>query len=416
MRGHPERLYLFTGAAQGFIFSWGLAAVVWWVVELELSPLRLVLLGTALEVTVLLAEVPTGVVADLYSRKWSMCTSYAVMGAAMMLAPITPVFWVLLVWQVLWSIGWTFQSGADTAWVTDETDGPVDALIVRHAVWRSVGILIGLAFVAAIGSWSLEGAMVAVGAVSVAIALYLAVVMHEHGFTPAETSDRGRWADAIDTWRSGARVVRGSRMLKVIVGAMVLMGAADEAIDRLDMLRLVQLGLPDFGGADAVVFFGVVWAAMTVLNIPVMLWLGSRLESTSDRNGARLMQLLLVLCSIGILALAVTPLFALAVAGWTTRDVAREVIEPLGVGLTNRHAESHVRATVISFRGQAEAVGQVMGGVALGTLAELTTVPIALTGSAILLLLAAAPYVSAARHQSAVSGDAQTERPRNAAS
>ena len=404
-----DRLYLFTGATQGFTSAWGLAAVVWWVVELELEPLQLLLLGAALEVTVLLAEVPTGVVADLYSRKWSMVTSYLLMGAAMSLAPITPAFGVLLVWQVLWSIGWTFQSGADTAWVTDEIEGDPAPLIVRHAVWRSGGLLLGLPVTALAGLWSLEGAMVMVGLLSIAVALALAVVMPEHGFTPIETSPDGRWADALRTWRTGARVVVNSRMLRIVVGTMVLMGMADEAIDRLDVLRLVQLGLPDFADDQGVVFFGAIWWGMTILNIPVMLWLADRVESSTDQTAARLMQLLLIASAIGVAALALSPAITIAIAGWTVRDVGREVIEPIGVGLANRHASSDVRATVISFRGQAEAVGEVMGGIALGAVAQLTTVPIALACAAILLVAAALPYAGAA-------AGGQTTRPRNAAS
>ena len=404
-----DRLYLFTGATQGFTSAWGLAAVVWWVVELELEPLQLLLLGAALEVTVLLAEVPTGVVADLYSRKWSMVTSYLLMGAAMSLAPITPAFGVLLVWQVLWSIGWTFQSGADTAWVTDEIEGDPAPLIVRHAVWRSGGLLLGLPVTALAGLWSLEGAMVMVGLLSIAVALALAVVMPEHGFTPIETSPDGRWADALRTWRTGARVVVNSRMLRIVVGTMVLMGMADEAIDRLDVLRLVQLGLPDFADDQGVVFFGAIWWGMTILNIPVMLWLADRVESSTDQTAARLMQLLLIASAIGVAALALSPAITIAIAGWTLRDVGREVIEPIGVGLANRHASSDVRATVISFRGQAEAVGEVMGGIALGAVAQLTTVPIALACAAILLVAAALPYAGAA-------AGGQTTRPRNAAS
>ena len=72
--------------------------MVWWVVELEFDPLQLVLLGAAIEVTVLLAEVPAGVVADLHSRKWSVVIAYLLVGLAMSLAPITPIFGVLLVW------------------------------------------------------------------------------------------------------------------------------------------------------------------------------------------------------------------------------------------------------------------------------------------------------------------------------
>ena len=69
VRQRPETLYVLTGAGQGFFSAWGLAAIIWWVGTLGLGPRQLVLLGTAFEIPVLLAEVPTGIVADLYSRK-----------------------------------------------------------------------------------------------------------------------------------------------------------------------------------------------------------------------------------------------------------------------------------------------------------------------------------------------------------
>ena len=93
---------------------------VWWVVDADLSPLQLVLLGTALEVSVLLGEVPTGVVADTFSRKWSLVISQIIMAIGIILSGLTVAFVPLLISQVLWGLGWTFTSGADVAWVTDE--------------------------------------------------------------------------------------------------------------------------------------------------------------------------------------------------------------------------------------------------------------------------------------------------------
>ena len=94
--------------------------MVWWVVDLRMSPFRLAVLGTALVLSILVTETPTGVVADLYSRKYSVVAAYVVMGSAMALGPVTELFGVLVVWQVLWGVGWTLQSGAATAWMTDE--------------------------------------------------------------------------------------------------------------------------------------------------------------------------------------------------------------------------------------------------------------------------------------------------------
>ncbi len=64
--------------------------VVWWVVELQLPPLQLALLGTALVLTILVAEAPTGVMADLYGRKPSVVASFAVMGTEIGLMAASP--------------------------------------------------------------------------------------------------------------------------------------------------------------------------------------------------------------------------------------------------------------------------------------------------------------------------------------
>ena len=46
--------------------------------------------------------------------------SFAVMGAAIGLLATSPAFASMMVWQAVWAVGWTMQSGAATAWVTDE--------------------------------------------------------------------------------------------------------------------------------------------------------------------------------------------------------------------------------------------------------------------------------------------------------
>ena len=65
-----RRIFLSSG------FIWQLCWSSYWtlffirvVVDVGLSPLQLVLLGTAKEVTILLVEIPTGVVADIRSRR-----------------------------------------------------------------------------------------------------------------------------------------------------------------------------------------------------------------------------------------------------------------------------------------------------------------------------------------------------------
>lgn len=443
MRHRPDRLFLLTGGVQGLAFAWGLPAMVWWVVDLRLSPFRLAVLGTALVLSILVTETPTGVVADLYSRKYSVVAAYVVMGTAMALGPVTELFGVLVIWQVLWGVGWTLQSGAATAWMTDELayhashshrigslppvggrathdqtpsddgagdnpagrhDRAADQLIVRHAMWRSIGVMVGLVAATAMGAWSIRGSMTAMGVVAIAAAGYLAVTMPEAGFESPRrrrrTSDApsvqrtSAWRDAVKLWKQGARLVRRHPSLLAVTLSAAIAAGAWEANDRLSALRLFDLGLTQFDGREAVLFFGAAWFVMSALAIPMMMWLHRHLEQADERvarSDAFLLARFLVVASAGAFALALSPWFAVALIGWAVLDVAGETAYSLTEAMANRYAPSSVRATVVSFVGQSQAVGEVSVGLALGTVAQLVSLPVALAAAAALFAISAVP-------------------------
>ena len=72
----------------------------------------------------MLIEIPAGVFADTISRKWSLVVSHALMGTAMIATGLVTDFELLVLTQMLWGLSWTFASGADVAWITDELDQP----------------------------------------------------------------------------------------------------------------------------------------------------------------------------------------------------------------------------------------------------------------------------------------------------
>jgi len=104
--------------------GWWLATSLYLVVEAGLSPLELVFLGTAQGLTVIVFEIPAGVVADNYSRKWSIVIAHFLMGTAMLATGLVMSFPALVLTQMVWGLSWTFSSGADVAWLNDELDQP----------------------------------------------------------------------------------------------------------------------------------------------------------------------------------------------------------------------------------------------------------------------------------------------------
>jgi predicted MFS family arabinose efflux permease len=309
------------------------------------------------------------------------------MGTAQILTPISELLWVILIWQALWGFGYTFQSGADTAWVTDEIGEEDDSLVMSKAAAMAVGVIFGILTAMVLTRWSVTGAVSASGVVALMFAAWLAVRMPETNFTPVDRSQRSAGAAMLDTWRRGFGLVRRVRVTRILIIATVIVSMVNELVDRLDFLRMRELGFPELDGASSTALFGAVWIFMILLELPIMIYFSRRSEVPTDRRSALLMVSMFALAALGIAFMA-TNFFILALLGWVMRDVFREVVEPVGEAWFNRYAESDIRATVISFRTQSMAFGEIFGGLCLGLVAEILSVQLAFVAGAALMSLA----------------------------
>src|SRR5687767_1268016 len=93
---------------------------VYLVQEVGLNPLELVLIGTVGEISYFLLEVPTGALADTYSRRASVILGLFINGISAIVIGLTHDYSVLLFASVLWGLGSSLMSGAYEAWITDE--------------------------------------------------------------------------------------------------------------------------------------------------------------------------------------------------------------------------------------------------------------------------------------------------------
>ena len=81
MRLKAYPLYLLICFFQ-YVFFWMAFTVdsLYFVTTANLDPMQLVLVGTTLEVSIFIFEIPTGVVADLYSRRLSIIIGFFLTG------------------------------------------------------------------------------------------------------------------------------------------------------------------------------------------------------------------------------------------------------------------------------------------------------------------------------------------------
>ena len=105
------------------------------------------LVGTALELAILIFEVPTGAFADTYGRRRSVIVGFLLIGAGFSFEGAVPVFAAVLTAQLVWGVGYTFISGALQAWIADEL-GQVAGGPAIGAVGTLAGIRAALALAA----------------------------------------------------------------------------------------------------------------------------------------------------------------------------------------------------------------------------------------------------------------------------
>src|SRR3954463_4551016 len=253
MQARAARVWLGYQAATWVAFQTSATATaVFLITRLELNALQLTLVGTVLEVTVTLCEIPTGVVADTVSRKVSVVIGVALLGFGFLLFAV-PSYPVVLVAQVVWGVGYTFTSGADVAWITDEVgEAAARPLYVRGAQARQAAIFCGIVVGTAIGTVSLQLAIVVGAIMRLCAAFWLWRVMPETGFVRPSPEERvSPLATMRGTIVGAGRTVRAHPTLWLTLGVMGLIGLASEGFDRLWTLHVLDdIGIPSAGNLD----------------------------------------------------------------------------------------------------------------------------------------------------------------------
>jgi DHA3 family tetracycline resistance protein-like MFS transporter len=380
-----------------------IVVAVYLVRELHLSPLQLILVGTAMEAAVFLFEIPTGVVADTYSRRLSLVIGNVGTGTAWLLVGVVSAPWAVIVLWAAWGVAYTFTSGAEEAWITDEVGvGNVGRVFLRGTRFGYVGSFLGLIGLVALGTVSLRAAVIAGGAITILCGLASALLMPEAGFRRRPRVERGSaFAELRRTAVNGGRFAWAQPIVMLLIGVELFDGMSSEAFDRLREAHFLRdIGLPAVGHLDPVVWFGL----FSLVTMPFGFFAAGRLLRRVERSGTEgvarmLLGLTVVLLAAG-LVFALTGSTWIAIAAIVAVYLARRLASPLYlIWMNEQITDSSVRATVLSLSGQANAVGQAGGGPVLGVLGNIWGIPTALATGATMLAPAVGLYARAIAHR-----------------
>jgi DHA3 family tetracycline resistance protein-like MFS transporter len=379
-------VYLVFGAWGGF--AWSLISAAWflyYVTVAHLDPLQLVLVGTALEASYFVWEIPTGVLADTFSRRMSVILGTGIIYVAWIGQGLVPLFVAIAGFEILRGLGEAFTHGAIEAWVAGECgEDDLDALFLRETQLAQIAGFVGLPIGVALATIDLRIPIVLGGALGLGLAVLLVFVMPERHH-PRRDEAR-TWRATMGTARHGLWAVRSSALLVALLGAEFFWGAASEGWDRLsDAHLLLDLGFPPFGITPVVGFgaLSLVGTILIILTAQIARRVVRRVDERVISRGLVALQVVRVACQT---LFALAPWSALALGAGFLNSMLRASFYPLFSAWLIRRTDEEVRATVLSTTSVASAIGQVGGGPISGAIGNGYGIPLGLLSSVAMLV------------------------------
>lgn len=384
-----------------------------------LGPLQLVLVGTLMEVVCFVAQVPTGVIADVYSRRLSVVTGYLLMGAGLVLWGMVPTYAAVLAANAIWAIGAVCVDGAQEAWAADEIGAAASGrAFVRAGQLGQAGTLLGIVAAVALASVNLALPIVVAAVITLALGATLAFVMPEKNWSrsvPGRSNTTDAPGGAGTGWRSmraqmadGAHVVRRSALLSAVVAGTVFAGMSSEGFDRLAQPHfLTDLRFP-LGFAPPV-WFGAFAVVAALGSIVLLGALGRHVHAAHPRRIGWLLAAVQGAGAAGVICFGLAGSFWWAVAIYLVVTLLRESTGPILTVWLVSATTSSSRATVFSLHAQADALGQIAGGPPAGLVGQRRSIGAGIATSGLFLLPAVALFAVAARRSPVSAPEPDTE-------
>ncbi len=347
-------------------------SMVYQIETVKLTPFELILVGTTMEIVAFFCQVPTGALADLYSRRLAVITGYLLTGLSYLLQALFPSFAIMLLSQIPLSMGLVFVSGAEEAWISSEIgEERVGHVFLRATQWGGAGSLAAVPISLFLANRFQLSTSILVGAgILLALSLGLAFWMPENHFRPAPREDRSTWQMFAQQMRLGGRTVLASSMLLCVLGTTLFWGLASEGFDRLSTAHFLQdFTLPHFWDMSPVTVIGLIGVTSTLLTLAATEFVKRTLDISRTRAVLRVLLAMQLLLMPGIVLFGLAGNFTLALLGFLVATVVRSVRIPLVNTWITRITLPDQRATVFSFDGMVDPIGQIAGGPIIGVVA-----------------------------------------------
>jgi MFS family permease len=330
---HPTRAYVLYNLLSGLAGSTMIAAYVPLLLSIGMSLSEVALLNVVFWTTIVILEIPTGMLADGRSRRFSVSCGVAAVALGFGLYSVVCGFWTAVAAECLVGIGNAFISGAISAWLTDALDYRGEKNKLRHTLATGSLVsslaMVGSGFVCAFFlapeyprlCWAL-GALLSVG-----VFLCVRLAMTDEGEPVHRVSE-------FEACRESIRVLKRKRDLIWAASAATCMGLVIPF--NLYWVPLVK----ERAGSSGVAWFWVpMYGAMALAGYAV------RRSKVQAGRETGLIAAAVLATGIGLVFLWRFADFAPLLAFIVLHEFGRGLFAPLLDAYTQQHIEAHYRAT-----------------------------------------------------------------------
>ena len=377
---HQPMYYFLTSSRAFILYLVFTLNTIYYVSDAGLNPLQLVLVGTILELTVFVFEIPTGLIADYFGRKKSIVFGLFIIGLAHLLEGSYPTFWAIAIAAFIWGVGWTFISGAEEAWIADELNNQqLDKVFLKGAKLSSLASFVGIIVSVLLAKFlSVQSTILIAGCLFIVSSTVVSILMRETKFVKAKESSIKR--HITNSLKGNFHQIKDNPTLKLLAVVTFVIGLGSEGFDRLWGAHFITTFQLD--EEQSIYWFGAFFAVAFVMNVIIL----KGLERINKNYYSIILISINSLLFFMMLGFAFTNHFIIAIAFYWLIEGLRNVNYPLISVMTNERLQSEGRATALSMFGQLDAIGQLIGGPIIGMIALYTSISGGIAATALFIL------------------------------
>jgi len=384
-------------------FNSGLIFTSIWVLYYTVMGLSLVevsLIYIVITIANIVLEIPTGVLADVYSRRLSVIVGGVFIGITYVTMGICPTFAIALMGSVIEALGDTCVSGALQAWITDEVgEKNVGRVFLRGrqvatpAHWAGVILSIALAALA-----NYQVPIVLGGALWFVLTLFLILFMPETNFQRT-VSTKARETNLLSPMKAsfaifieGTRLIRGAPILQGLFIAQILGSAFADGFYKFSRAHILQsfmlptVVVPVFGALKDNLWFGLLEMLQGLFCLIGAEVVRRAVRLDKGQSSTWTIVAIYSMMFVAAAGFAFTGRFGLAMATWVIVNGLQDMVNPIVETWLNQNIPSKVRATVISMSSQAGMAGSLGSSTAFSALGDRFGTRVALAFSSVILL------------------------------